>query len=209
MPLEFGKERHGGVLVLAPQGRLDNDNAAEFELAAQELINAGERHIVVDLADLSYSSNAGLRVLGKMAKALKTPTTSLRLCGLSPALRQVFDAAGITMVFEIRPTLAAALADHPAAAGAGELGREAARLLGLPPPAANPEPVPDAAKNLAALAAELMAVKGAAPRAARAMVDATQLAPRVTAADIARVKAQQAAEDKKPGFWKRLFGFGK
>jgi anti-anti-sigma factor len=209
MPLEFGKERHGGVLVLAPQGRLDNENAAEFELAAQELINGGERHIVVDLADLSYSSNAGLRVLGKMAKALKTPTTSLRLCGLSPQLRQVFDAAGIAMVFDIRPNLQLALADHPAARGAGELGREAARLLGLPETPPEAAPATDAIRNLAQLAAELMSTKGGPPRAVRAMVDATQLAPRVTAADIARVRAEQAADEKKPGFWKRLFGFGR
>ena len=30
MAFELVKDRHGGVLVLRPQGRLDNDNAAEF-----------------------------------------------------------------------------------------------------------------------------------------------------------------------------------
>jgi anti-anti-sigma factor len=206
MAFELIQERHGGVLVLAPKGRLDNDNAAEFELAAQELINAGERHIVVDLEGLGYSSNAGLRVLGKMAKALRTPTTSLRLCSLSPTLKQVFDAAGIGMVFDIRPDLASALGDHPAARGAGELGRQAARLLGVPMPAADAAPIPDPIRNLAALAAELMNSKGAAPRASRPMADATQLVPRVRPEDVARMRAQHAAEEKKPGFWKRLFG---
>jgi anti-sigma B factor antagonist len=206
---ELLKERHGGVLVLSTKGRLDNDNAAEFELAAQELINAGERHLVVDLSGLGYSSNAGLRVLGKIAKALRTPTTSLRLCGLSPTLQQVFDSAGITMVFDIRPDLAAALGDHPAARAAGELGREAARLLGLAPPSAAAEPSTDPIRTLAALAAELLANSGAAPRSSRAMADATQFTARVRPEDIARVKAQQAAEEKKPGFWQRLFGKGK
>lgn len=206
MAFELVRDRHGGVLVLRPQGRLDNDNAAEFELAAQELLNAGERHLVVDLAQLNYTSNAGLRVLGKMNKALKGSTTSLRVCGLTPALRQVFDAAGIAMVFDIRPDLAAALADHPAARGAGELGREAARLLGLPPPVPNDAPIPEPIRNLAALAAELMAGQGSgsAPRAKK-MVDATQLVPRVRPADVQRALAEQAAAPK-AGFWQRLFG---
>ncbi len=204
MAFELIKDRFGGVLVLTPRGRLDNDNAAEFELAAQELIAAGERHIVVDLSGLNYTSNAGLRVLGKIGKALKTPTTSLRLCGLTPTLRQVFDAAGITLVFDVRDDLATALGDHPAAKGAGELGRHAASLLGVSPAVASEAAVPDNIRNLAALATELMSSAGA-PRAGRVMVDATQLKMRkVRPEDIARAAQQQA----KGGWWKRLFKRG-
>lgn len=204
MAFELIKDRYGGVLVLTPRGRLDNDNAAEFELAAQELIAAGERHIVVDLSGLNYTSNAGLRVLGKIGKALKTPTTSLRLCGLTPTLRQVFDAAGITLVFDVRDDLATALGDHPAAKGAGELGRHAASLFGLSPPVTSEGPVPDNIRNLAALATELLSSAGA-PRARRVMVDATQLKMRkVQPEDIARAAQQQA----KVSWWKRLFKRG-
>jgi anti-sigma B factor antagonist len=208
MAFELIRDRHGAVLVLSPRGRLDNDNAAEFELAAQELIAAGERNIVVDLAGLGYTSNAGLRVLGKMNKALKSPGMSLRLCGLTPSLKQVFDAAGIAMVFDIRPNLVAALADHPAARGAGELGREAARLLGA---AVDVEPatvVPEATKRLAELAADLLKIGAPAPRPSRPMADATQLAMKIRPEDIAKAMAAQrpAAQG---AWWKRLFGKGK
>lgn len=209
MAFELVQERHGAVLVLELRGRLDNDNAAEFELAAQELINAGERHIVVDLAGLNYTSNAGLRVLGKMGKALRTPTTSLRLCGLTPALRQVFDAAGISTVFEVRPDRRNALADHPAARGAGELGNAAARLLGIAAGSNDTSDGDQAARSLAALAVELLNSGSAAPRP-RPMVDATQLAPKVRDEDIARARAAQAANAPRPrSFWQRLFGKGK
>lgn len=206
MAFELVRERHGGVLVLGPRGRLDNDNAAEFELAAQELLAAGERHVVIDLSGLNYTSNAGLRVLGKMGKALKSPGTSLRLCSLTPALRQVFDAAGITMVFDIRPNLVAALADHPAAQGAGEVGRETARLFGLSLPPPEPEST-ETSKRLAELAFELFTASTgqAAPRPMR---DATQLALKVRPEDVARaLAAQQAAPAAK--WWQRLLGKGK
>ncbi len=208
MAFELVQERHGGVLVLTPRGRLDNDNAAEFELAAQELLVAGERHIVVDLSELNYTSNAGLRVLGKMGKALKTPATSLMLCGLTPTLRQVFDAAGIALVFNIRPDLAQALGDHPAAQSSGELGRQAARLLGVASPADSQAPVPESIRTLTALATELMASGAAAPRRAHAMVDATQLAMRkVRPEDIARARGSEP--QGKGSWWQRLFKRGK
>lgn len=208
MAFELIRDRHGEVLVLSPRGRLDNDNAAEFELAAQEMIAAGERHIVIDLSGLGYTSNAGLRVLGKMNKALKSPTTSLRLCGLTPAMKQVFDAAGIAMVFDLRPNLVAALADHPAAQGSGQLGKEAARLLGALAPAEDAAPTPDNVKRLAELAAELLKIGAPAPRAPRPMADATQLAMKIRPEDIAKAMAAQQSAGR-ASWWKRLFGGGK
>jgi stage II sporulation protein AA (anti-sigma F factor antagonist) len=207
MAFELLQERHGGVLVIAPRGRLDNDSASDFELAAQELLAAGEQHLVVDLAQLNYVSNAGLRVLGMLGKALKSPATSLRLCGLTPAVRQVFDAAGVSVMFDVRPDLARALADHPAARGAGELVQHASRLLGVG--GAQSEPPGSAADvgNLARLANELLAGAGAQPRAARAMAAGTQMVPRVRAEDVARAQAQSdAASGKKASWLQRLLG---
>lgn len=207
MAFELLRERRGGVLVLTPRGRLDNDNAPEFELAAQEIIGGGERHVIVDLAQLTYTSNAGLRVLGKIGKALRGPSTSLRLCGLTPALRQVFDAAGIASVFDVRVDLDAALSDHPAARGAGEIGQHVARLLGVAPPPAIAPPGDEAARTLATLALDLMAGNATGPRASRPLVDATQLVPRVRPEDIARVRA--AESEARRSWWQRLFGRGK
>ena len=198
--MELRQERHGGVLVVAPGGRLDNDSAADFELAIQELLAAGERHLVVDLSGLSYISNAGLRVLAATAKALNAPATSLRLAGLSPALRQVFDAAGFSAMFDLHADTRSALASHPAARGA-DLGALAARLLGCAP-GANAATAPSGvdAARLAALALELLA--GAQqPRAARAMAGGTRMVPRVAAPLAAAPARPQPAS-----WWKRLLG---
>jgi stage II sporulation protein AA (anti-sigma F factor antagonist) len=199
MTFAWNQERHGGVLVLAPSGRLDNDSAVDFELAAQEMLEAGERHIVVDLARLNYISNAGLRVLGKLGKALRTPDTSLRLCGLSAAVRQVFDAAGAAAMFDIRPDLRTAIGDHPAARGAGESVREAMRLLGIRADAPAPAPFADGAA-LAQLAFELMGGHQPMPRAARALAAGTQVVARVRDEDVA------AVAPPKKNWWQRLFG---
>lgn len=202
MTFAYSQERHGGVLVVAPSGRLDNDSAVDFELAAQELLNAGERHIVVDLAQLNYISNAGLRVLGKLGKALRTPETSLRLCGLTSAVRQVFDTAGAAAMFDIRADLKTAIGDHPAARGAGELVREAMRVLGVRADTPAPAPLANAA-TLAQLARDLLGGNAPPPRAARAMAAGTQVVARVRPEDVA---AATAAKRQNKNWFQRLFG---
>jgi len=227
MAVEITTERRGGVLVITPTGRLDNESTADFELLTQESVAAGSRHLVLDLTGLSYMSNAGLRTLGSLAKSLKTPTTSLRLAGPTPAVRQVFDAAGIAMLFDIRPTVDAALADHPAGGGDGRLGAHASRLLGITAGNANVEAVPGIDK-LAETAFGLLTGSGGVqqPRAARAMVQGTQVMRKITApvdsappapagkppvasGKSARGKMVTPSSGDKPGFWARLFGRGK
>jgi anti-anti-sigma factor len=219
MAVDIKTERRGGVLVITPTGRLDNESAADFELLTQESVAAGNRHLVLDLAGLSYMSNAGLRALGSLAKSLKTPTTSLRVAGPTPAVRQVFDAAGIAMLFDLRPTLDAALADHPAGGAASKLGEHAARLLGINAGNAAVTAVPGIAK-LAETAFGLLSGSGVQqPRAARAMVEGTQVMRKITvpvesgaAAPTARpagAAGKAVTKEKKLGFWARLFGRGK
>jgi len=202
MAFDVVRERHGGVMLLALQGRLDNENAADFELVIQEALAGGARHLVLDLADLEYLSNAGLRALSRIAKSLNATATSLRVAGASAALRQVFDASGASVLFEFHPDRAAALRDHPALRGA-ELATLVSQLLGLPaaPPAAAPTD-PQHAK-LAELALEILTTRGRQTRAVRALAQGTQVMQRVVTA-----QGGKAAAPRKDagGFWQRLFG---
>jgi len=91
--MEIAHEQAGAVSVLAPVGRLDTDSATDLELALQDLIAVDARHFVLDFAKIGYVSSAGLRVLLMAAKQLDGGKGSLRLCGLSPQVRQVFDIA--------------------------------------------------------------------------------------------------------------------
>ena len=100
MALEIHEETVGDVRVLGLKGRLDTDTAADLELAAQDLIDAGARDFVVDLSGVGYVSSAGLRVLLMIGKSIDGKG-SLHLCGLNATVRQVFDVAGFTQLFVI------------------------------------------------------------------------------------------------------------
>ncbi len=131
MALEIGSETHGDFRVLRLNGRLDTETSADFELAAHDLTQAGERRFVVDLAGISYVSSAGLRVLLALAKQLDGNGV-VRLCGLAPSVRQVFDLSGFSKLFTIAADLPAALrGETGAVASSGpDMGRTAANLLG-------------------------------------------------------------------------------
>lgn len=211
MAVEIQRERVGGVLVASISGRLDNESAADFELFAQETVAGGERHLILDFGQLGYISNAGARALATLSKSMSTPTTSLRVAGVQPNVRQILDAAGVSILLDLRDSRQAALADHPAARG-DSLGKHVLAILGVQPAPA-PEPDKQTIK-LAELAFDLLGGQQHHNRAAKAIAQGTQVMRRVTAADASaagRPAAPSAAAPAAPAggrlpWWKRLFG---
>lgn len=159
MALEIGSETHGDFRVLRLNGRLDTETSADFELAAHDLTQAGERRFVVDLGGISYVSSAGLRVLLALAKQVEGSGV-VRLCSLAPSVRQVFDLSGFSKLFVIAPDLQAALRGDTvaAAAAAPNVARTAADLLGAGSSAAAPR----SSSSVGRQAADLLGAKPAA-----------------------------------------------
>lgn len=157
--MDILQESHGQVLLVAPSGRLDSETSGELELVLHDAGSGGRRHFVVDLSDVGYVSSAGLRVLLALAKRLDGGVGSLRLCGLSANVRQVFDIAGFSTLFALFPNRHAALHQHPHRLDASAmLVDAAAALLGVtrsnPPATANAEQASAAANLLGAAASQ-------------------------------------------------------
>jgi anti-anti-sigma factor len=216
--MEIAHEQAGAVSVLAPVGRLDTDSATDLELALQDLIGAEARHFVLDFAKIGYVSSAGLRVLLMTAKQLDGGKGSLRLCGLSAQVKQVFDIAGFSKLFQIFPDRAAALDRHPHLADAApQIGKLASRLMGAKVHEAD---VDAGEADIARRAASLLGAKAVAKPAGDA-TPAARAAPAKGAAGSDRTMALQSlktplapapgaaapAADAKPlGFFARLLG---
>lgn len=107
--MEIVEERNGGVLVVAPRGRLDTTTSPDLEKRLLSHIDTGARQVVLDLEGIEYISSAGLRVLLLVAKKLRGGGGDVVLCGLGPAVRQVFELAGFQSIFPIEASRAAAV----------------------------------------------------------------------------------------------------
>lgn len=201
--MEIAQEKRGAVFVLGPVGRLDTDSAADLELALQDLLATNATHFVVDLAQINYVSSAGLRVLLMLAKSVDDKG-SLRLSGLNPQVRQVFDIAGFTKLFRIYPDRDAALRDHPAvgiedAAPAAPAAREstpappreAAAPVAARPPAASapPEPSQERPPKPAPVSAPVPVSASSVPREAPAERPVASTPERAPAPEPVRVPA--------------------
>lgn len=102
--MDIREDRQEGVLVIAPGGRLDVNSSSALERVLVGHLGSGETRFVLDLRDVEYISSAGLRVLLFLAKKAKERSGRVALCALGPAVRQVFDLAGLLPVFTVEPS---------------------------------------------------------------------------------------------------------
>lgn len=107
--LNVRTEHHGDLLILLPEGRLDTATAPAFDQSVQTHTNAGTR-LLIDLTQVHYVSSAGLRVFLMTAKKLQKSGGSLVICGMSPAVREVFDIAGFSRMLRIEADQTAGIA---------------------------------------------------------------------------------------------------
>ena len=84
-----------GVVLLA--GRLD----AAQSPAAQSFLDKVQGTVTLDCSRLEYISSAGLGVLLKTHKRLLASNGKLRLAGVNPHLRDIFQYSGFDRIFEI------------------------------------------------------------------------------------------------------------
>ena len=120
------------VTVLNLQGDLDGSNYKDLIAKAQELYQAGSRHLILDMTQVSFMSSAGIMALHSTAllmqgdkapdpeqgwAALHAATentdslqTSVKLVNLQPKVDRTVQLAGMKSFFEIYPDLAAAIA---------------------------------------------------------------------------------------------------
>ena len=96
-----------GLTIAAIEGRLDTETAPVVERQLLDLL--GKTGVVLDMAAVRFVSSAGLRILLKAAKAAKAAGRGFALCGLQPAVREVFDISAFAQIIRASETRAEAL----------------------------------------------------------------------------------------------------
>lgn len=106
VPLLWGQidMNEKNYVVLSPQGRLDAAGARAFETEWKQQIASGHNQLLVDLSAIRHISSSGLRTLLAAARSAKKKGGSLKLCCLTPRVREIFEMAGFDRVFDILST---------------------------------------------------------------------------------------------------------
>jgi anti-sigma B factor antagonist len=98
--MEITNENEGNAVIVRFEGSLDTNTAADALAHFDALVEDGQTTIIVDFSSVDFVSSAGLRVLLATAKKIGT-SGSLRLFGLNPSVREVFDVSGFSTIFAI------------------------------------------------------------------------------------------------------------
>ncbi|HYL36027.1 MAG TPA: STAS domain-containing protein [Bryobacteraceae bacterium] len=98
------------AVVLKVTGRMDAENAHEFEQACDHWISQGVRHLIAELDGLQYVSSMGLRSFLSVGQKLQSKSGSLMLCGLQGLPRQVFEMTRLIGVFPVYESTQQAIA---------------------------------------------------------------------------------------------------
>ncbi len=89
------------VKCIAGRGRVDALSAPDIQKVFDQLVLAGERLLLIDMAGVNYVSSAGLRVFLATQKQLKKVGGDLVFFALSAPVFDVFELSGVTTVFQI------------------------------------------------------------------------------------------------------------
>ena len=92
-------EKNGGTLTVALVGRLDTQTAPELEKTLDENL-PGSSSVIFDLAGLTYTSSAGLRIFLKARKAVKQ-NDAIRLIHVCGDIMEILEMTGFTELMTI------------------------------------------------------------------------------------------------------------
>lgn len=94
----------GNAAVAAVAGRVDSANAKEFGQALSDIIDQGTSRLVVDCAELSYISSAGLRALLVAIKKTNAAGGGVAMCRVQSHIREVLEVSGFTRLTSVFDT---------------------------------------------------------------------------------------------------------
>lgn len=93
----------GRQVVVALRGEIDMLTAPTFGCVLDALFDAGQRDIVVDLAEINFMDASGLRVIGPMSCRLHDGGGVLAIRSPAPIVRRILDLTGMGDLIERRP----------------------------------------------------------------------------------------------------------
>ena len=95
----------GKLNVFVPAGQIDSVITDQLARLLAESIDAGRKHLVLDMSRVDYISGKGLKMLVAAWKRAHDAKGDLVLAGLQPGMREVFKSLGFDLIFTIYDTL--------------------------------------------------------------------------------------------------------
>ncbi|MCI6118890.1 MAG: STAS domain-containing protein [Prevotella sp.] len=93
--------RNENKILVKTGVRIDTINAGEFEREINPILAEQGVDVEFDCSELDYISSSGLRVVLKAQKMISANKGQLKLTGVKPQIKKVFDMTGFSRFLKI------------------------------------------------------------------------------------------------------------
>ncbi len=101
MKVEIDLQTEGKTLILSCLGRLDAQVSGTLKEKIQELLDEGTVHLVINLEGVDFLDSSGLGALVAGLRKAKEKKGEIKLSGLRPDVRSIFDITRVARLFQI------------------------------------------------------------------------------------------------------------
>ena len=99
--MEIQVREDGKVQILACQGRMDAQVSGLLKEHIQGLLDKGATELVLDLDGLEFLDSSGLGAIVSCLRRIKEKKGEIKLAGLRPEVRSIFDITRVSRLFHI------------------------------------------------------------------------------------------------------------
>jgi len=102
--MRIGEEKHGPALVVRVMDkRIDASSAASFKERMANLIDAGQRHLILNLSDVEFIDSTGLGAIVSLLKTIGEDGVLL-IAHPQETVQSFFRLTRMNLVFQVFPS---------------------------------------------------------------------------------------------------------
>ena len=102
--ISFETRTEEDVVVISISGQLDAFASRDLQTEFKEVIDARNHKLLLDLENMSYIDSSGIGAVVAAAQQVRKRKGDVKLFGMAPDIRKVFDLIGASRVLEIFET---------------------------------------------------------------------------------------------------------
>jgi anti-sigma B factor antagonist len=107
--MEYRSRLEGGITVVSCAGRMDAASSPQFKEYLKRVIDEGNCRLVIAMDRVEFLDSSGLGALVTCLRKAREKNGDLKISGLSPEVRSIFEMTGLTRVFDIHGQISTAL----------------------------------------------------------------------------------------------------
>lgn len=101
MKISVKEEKTKKVKIIDIEGEVDVYTSMELKKELNNLIDAGEKRMIVNLEKVVYMDSSGLGILVAVLKRIRSEKGNMKLIKLTPGIKKIFELTRLTKFFEI------------------------------------------------------------------------------------------------------------